>query len=279
MKIAVTGGAGHIGRAVVAELVTHGFQVVVGDRQHTPLAAPLQLIDFEDLGQTISLLDGCDAVVHTAAVPRPGGLPDHVLFRSNMTTLFNVLEACRLLGIRRFIWTSSMSVLGMPFNYRPITPDYLPFDEQHRHDAQDPYALSKSLGEQLVAAYAARCDLIAFSLRVVWAHTPATFARDLRPFWDAPAGGAANLWSYVDTRDCGQAVRLALQCRVPAGHYPCFISAADTCMPIATRRLLAEHLPHAPSPAATLAEYGSLFDISRARSLLGYEPQYHWRDY
>ena len=151
-------------------------------------------------------------------------------------------------------------------------------NERHPHDPQDPYALSKALGEQLVASYAARCDMAAISLRIVWAHTPATFQRDLLPFWRDPAAGAANLWSYVDTRDCGQAARLALEC--PAtGHQACFISAADSCMPIPTRQLVADYLPGAPAPAAALPIYGALFDTRGARELLGFEPQHSWEEY
>ena len=279
MKVAVTGGHGHIGRAIVKELLSQGTQVVVGDRQvAADSPAPARLVDLEDLGQVVSLLEGCDAVIHAAAIPRPGGCPDQVLFRTNMMTLFNVLESCRLLDIKRFVWTSSMSVLGYPFNYRPIIPTYLPFDEQHPQDPQDPYALSKTFGEQLVASYAARCGLSAISLRIVWAHTPATFQRDLMPFWRDPAGGAGHLWSYVDTRDCGHAARLALECRAE-GHHACQISAADTCMPIPTRQLIAEYLPGAPTPSGSLPIYGALFDLSRARELLGFEPQYGWEDY
>lgn len=279
MRVAVTGGGGHIGRAIVGELLARGADVVVGDRQPADgLGAPARVLDVEDLGQTVSLLDGCDAVVHAAAIPRPGGVPDNVLFRTNMLALFNALEACRLLKIPRFVWTSSMSVFGYPFNYRPIVPRYLPFDDDHPHGAQDPYALSKSLGEQLVAAYAARCGLTAISLRIVWAHTPATFERDLTPFWADPAAGASNLWSYVDTRDCGRAAHLALSCAAE-GHRACLISAADTCMPIPTRRLVAEHLPGAPAPAEGPPEYGCLFDTRAARELLGFEPEYSWRSY
>jgi nucleoside-diphosphate-sugar epimerase len=279
MKVAVTGGNGHIGRAIVDELAEQGHQVVIGDRHlATDLPAPARLVDLEDLGQVVSLLDGCDAVVHAAAIPRPGGCPDQVLFRINMMTLFNALEACRLLGIKRFVWTSSMSVLGYPFNYRPIIPQYLPFDEQHPQDPQDPYALSKALGEQLVASYATRCGLTAISLRIVWAHTPATFQRDLVPFWADPAAGASNLWSYVDTRDCGRAARLALECPA-AGHHACQISAADTCMRTPTRQLVAEYLPGAPQPSTSLPAYGALFGLSGARELIGFEPHYGWEDY
>ncbi len=117
MNVVVTGGNGHIGRAIVDQLLSHGAKVVIGDRQlAADSPAPARLVDMEDLGQVVSLLEGCDAVIHAAAIPRPGGCPDHVLFRTNMMTLFNVLEACRLLGIKRFVWTSSMSVLGYPFN-------------------------------------------------------------------------------------------------------------------------------------------------------------------
>ena len=279
MKVAVTGGSGHIGRAIVAELLNQGVDVVVGDRQPVAgLATPVKFIDMEDLGQVVSLFDGCDAVVHAAAIPRPGGCADSLLFRINMQTLFNALEACRLLQIRRFVWTSSMSVFGYPFNYRPIVAHYLPLDDEHPHGAQDPYALSKSLGEQLVTSYTARYALTAISLRIVWAHTPASFERDLTPFWSNPAAGASNLWSYVDTRDCGYAAYLALNCAAE-GHHGCLISAADSCMPIPSRHLISDFMPGAPTPRASMPTYGALFDTRAARELLGFEPRYNWESY
>ncbi|HJZ46909.1 MAG TPA: NAD(P)-dependent oxidoreductase [Roseiflexaceae bacterium] len=278
MRVIVTGGTGHIGRPIVDDLLGNGHQVINADRQHGAGLAPLRLVDLEDLGQVMSVLAGCDAVVHAAAIPRPGTIPDHVLFRTNMMTLFNVLEACRILRIPRLVWTSSMSVLGYPFNYRPITPRYLPFDERHPQEPQDPYAISKAFGEQLCDAYAARSGMTITSLRIVWAHTPDTFKRDLLPFWDDPAAGASNLWSYVDTRDCGQAARLALS-RAGGDHQACFISAPDTCMPIPTRELVARYLPNAPAVADSLPTYGALFDTARARELLGYEAQYTWESF
>jgi nucleoside-diphosphate-sugar epimerase len=279
MRIVVTGGSGHIGRAIVDELVEHGHQVINADRQPgANPAAPLRQVDMEDLGLVISALDGCDGVVHAAAIPRPGVIPDHVLFRINMMALFNVLEACRMLAIPRLVWTSSMSVLGYPFNYRPIVPRYLPFDERHPQDPQDPYALTKALGEQLCASYAARCALTITSLRIVWAHTPETFKRDLLPFWDDPAGGARHLWNYVDTRDCGQAARLALG-GDGGGHRACFVSAPDTFMRIPTRDLVARYWPGAPTVADSLPPYGALFDTTLARQLLGFQAQYTWESY
>ena len=279
MRVVVTGGSGHIGRAIVEELLHHGHEVRVGDR--LPLIsskASFQETEMEDFGQVISLLADCDALIHAAAIPRPGAVASHVLFRTNMIALFHALEACRLLKIRRFVWTSSMSVLGYPFHERQIRPHYLPFDEAHPHNPQEAYALSKALGEQLVASYSERCGLLATSLRIVWAHTPETFQRDLLPFWKNPAAGASNLWSYIDTRDCGLAARLALECQVP-GHHALFLSAADTCMPIPTRQLVTRYMPDAPEPSPALAEYGALFDTSAAHTLLGFEAQHSWEEY
>ncbi len=98
------------------------------------------------------------------------------------------------------------------------------------------------------------------------------------PFWRDPAGGVSHLWSYVDTRDCGQAARLAIDCQA-IGHHACQISAADTSMPIPTRQLIAEYIPGAPAPSDSLPTYGGLFDLSRARELLGFAPRYGWEDY
>ncbi len=120
MHIAVTGGSGHIGRAIVDELLSHGHSVIIGDRMPSPNPiARFQQIDMEDFGQVISLCNGCDAIVHAAAIPRPTGVTSQALFRTNMMALFHALEACRILKIRHFVWTSSMSVLGYPFHESP----------------------------------------------------------------------------------------------------------------------------------------------------------------
>ena len=48
-------------------------------------------IDFTDFGQTLSAVNGCDAIVHLAAIPNPMTLPPHEV-RINMTSAYNVLE-------------------------------------------------------------------------------------------------------------------------------------------------------------------------------------------
>ena len=70
-----------------------------------------------------------DAVVHLAAIPAPGLVPNAEVFRVNTLSTYNVFEAARRLGIKNVIWASSETVLGLPFD---TPPPYIPVDERTR---------------------------------------------------------------------------------------------------------------------------------------------------
>ena len=88
-RVVVTGGAGKLGRACVAELVGAGWDVVVFDRARPPLGSETEgavylPIDLTNYGQVLDAMLGLeenysrpDAVVHLAAIPAPGKAPDH----------------------------------------------------------------------------------------------------------------------------------------------------------------------------------------------------------
>ena len=124
-----------------------------------------QMADLTDAGSAYSVVAGADAVVHTAAIPQPTGNPPHVVFQTNLMSTFNLVEAAVRFGLKRFVNVSSESIVGNFFPERPFLPDYLPMDEQHPLQPQDPYALSKSFGEQLMDAAVRRSDLRAISIR------------------------------------------------------------------------------------------------------------------
>jgi len=93
MKVAVTGDAGRVGGKVIAELLGAGFAVISLDRAK-PAAdqgCPFVSVDFTDFGETVGALTGVDnrhadvdAVIHLAAVPGPGHVPDPTLFANNI---------------------------------------------------------------------------------------------------------------------------------------------------------------------------------------------------
>src|SRR3981189_2290977 len=107
-RIAVTGGSGKLGSACVQDLIEHGYEVINADIvQPKESQCPFYKIDFENMAQTIELLSGMDfehnrgvdAIVHLAAIPGPGIVPNEMAFRVNTMSTYNVLEAARRLGI------------------------------------------------------------------------------------------------------------------------------------------------------------------------------------
>jgi len=280
MKVAVTGGSGLAGYAVVAHLLDAGCDVISIDRAPSPSPLPeYRLVDCADLGQVVGACQGAEAIVHLAAIPRPiHHSPDQV-FRTNVMATFNVFEAAAVLEIPRVVYISSMSVLGLPFSYTPIELDYLPIDEAHPKAPQDAYALSKTLGEDIALAFVRRMAgaLSVVSLRFPWIHTPETFRSVLRPLWDDPAGGASNLWGYIDTRDVAGACRLALEAE-SSGHEAFYISAANSFMKTDSASLAQQYYPQARI-RSRLSGNQSLFDTATAQARLGYEPQFSWEDY
>src|SRR5450631_2753937 len=135
-RVVVTGGSGKLGRACVADLVDHGWDVVNVDRvAPAQQVCPFIRIDLTDFGQTIEALSAIDdryrhvdAVVHLAALPAPGLTANAATFSNNLTSTYNVFAAARHAGISNIVWASSETVLGLPFT---TPPPYIPVDEEY----------------------------------------------------------------------------------------------------------------------------------------------------
>ena len=86
-KIVVTGAAGKAGRAAVAELLEHGYEVTATDVAAAPdgLDSPYLRADLTDHGQVVDVLHGADAVVHLANIPAPGLRPPARTLTENST--------------------------------------------------------------------------------------------------------------------------------------------------------------------------------------------------
>jgi nucleoside-diphosphate-sugar epimerase len=273
VKVAVTGASGKAGRAVVAELSAHGYDVlgvdVLADREdEAELAA-----DLTDFGQTVESLAGAAAVVHLAAIPAPGIHTEATTFGTNIVSTFNVFEAARVLGLERAVWASSETILGLPFEREQ--PAYAPIDEEHPPYPESSYALSKLLGEELGRQFHRRRGTPHVALRFSnimdsddYQHFPSV--------WDDPSLRSWNLWGYVDARDVAASCRLALETDIGAEHF--IVAAADTVMNRPSRELMAEVYPSVPY-RPTEGEFDTLLSIEKARRLLGYEPRHSWRDH
>ncbi len=280
-RVAVTGGSGKLGRAVVADLLEHGYDVVnldsAGPREQP---SPFIRVDLTDYGQVVDAIttnDGLsgrvDAIVHLAAIPAPGLIANAATFANNVPAGYNVFAAARAAGITNVVWASSETVLGLPFD---TPPPYIPVDEEYPARPESTYSLGKHLEEQMAAQFCRwNPELKMFGLRFSNVMEPADYAAF--PAFDSdPRSRIWNLWGYIDARDGAQAVRRALEFE-GVGLEVFVIANADTVMSRSSASLAAEFFPDVPV-TRELGEHETLLSIDKARRVLGYEPEHSWRD-
>ena len=281
-RVVVTGGSGKAGRACIADLLDHGYHVVNIDRAPPAQSrCPFVLVDLTDFGQTIAALSaidervsGVDAVVHLAAIPAPGLYPNAVTFHNNILSTYHIFEAARQRGITNVVWASSETVLGLPFDE---PPPYAPLDEVYPGRPESAYALSKLLGEEMAKQFCRwNPALKLIGLRFSNIMEPADYAH-FAAFQDDATRRKWNLWGYIDARDAAQAIRKALEAPL-TGAEVFIIANADTVMQRPNAELMAAVFPAVPLDAG-IGPNQTLLSIEKARRVLGYQPQYTWRDH
>jgi nucleoside-diphosphate-sugar epimerase len=282
-KIAVTGGSGKAGRVIVRDLHERGHEVLNIDLRPSPESwspdapIPFLLADVTDFGQALealsggSTLPGIELVVHLAAIPSPAHATADQVFRTNITATHAVFSAAARLGLPRVVWASSETTLGLPFD-RP--PDYAPVDEAHVYP-ETSYALSKVLGEEMARQFNRWHGTTIVGLRFSNIMVREDYQR-FPSFWDDPHARKWNLWGYVDESHVAESVRLALEADID-GTDSFIIAAADTVMKRPSRELMAAVFPGVPV-ADQVSGTDTLLDIARARSVLGYEAAFSWRE-
>ena len=171
----VTGGAGFIGSHLVDALLAEDISVRVVDNYSTGrpenlahVSGKVEIIeaDISKSGSWQKSIQGADWVFHLGAladiVPSIQRPEDY--FLANVNGTFNVLEAARNAGVKRFIYAASSSCYGIPESY--------PTAETAEISPQYPYALTKRLGEELVMHWAQLYNLPAIALRLFNVYGP-----------------------------------------------------------------------------------------------------------
>ena len=280
MRIAVTGGSGKLGRHVVRRLAEDGHQVLNLDRAGTR-SPGLVVVDLRNYGQVLDVLlglddrhEGFDAVVHLGAIPAPGIIPDAATFENNMLSTYNVFQAARRAGIKKVVYASSETVLGLPFD---VDPPYIPVDEEYPARPESTYSLVKHLEEQM-AVELTRWDPELSIVGLRFSNVMDVEDYEKFPSFDADATLRKwNLWGYIDGRDGAQAVARALENGTP-GFEAFIIANADTVMSRSSASLAAEVFPGV-KVVKELGEHETMLSIDKARRLLGFEPEHTWRDH
>lgn len=276
MKIAITGGNGRLGSEATAYAREHGHQVTVIDREGEPGPESVitDLTDFDSVYEAIGGQD-FDAVVHLAGMPGRSRVAGDVLFRNNMLTSYNVLAAARRTAVRKVVFASSETILGLPFDTSPAELPIVetsPIAFRVGHDYGMVKYLEDCIGQQMAA------DDPGLSISAIMLTTivlPEMYP-DFAQYAQDERGRGYNLWSYTDVRDAAQGVILAAEFAAP-GYERFILAADDTAMAAPTDALISRHHP----TSRLRKEFGtheSLFSNEKAKRMLGFAPRFGWRD-
>ncbi|MBC7810180.1 MAG: NAD(P)-dependent oxidoreductase [Burkholderiales bacterium] len=172
MRVLVTGGTGDIGSVTVERLLQEGWEVRVvdiskGNKVEGAEYAKIDMLNYDDL---LKKMKGCDAVIHLAALRGPQLAPGHTLFQTNAVGTFNVFEAAAALGIKRVVQASSINAFGCAYNIVEMRLQYFPIDEAHPTFVNDPYSLSKQVGEDIGMYCWERDGISGTAMRFPWVY-------------------------------------------------------------------------------------------------------------
>jgi nucleoside-diphosphate-sugar epimerase len=277
MRILITGSSGKLGRATTERLLADGHDVLGVDLAGTP-GAGFTRVDLQDYGQVLDTMlgvtarhTGLDAVVHLAAVPVNGVVPDATTFHNNVTATFNVAFAAHRAGIHRLVVASSITAMGFPFE---AAPPALPVDETYTA-GYNTYGLGKVVEEAMFGQLVGwDPELSITALRytnVVGDGEWGTFARASDPTYRRDLLG-----TYVDARDGADAAAAALTHGTP-GFEVYAIAAPDSGVDIPSPELAAQWFPGVPV-AADLGPTDALVSSAKAARDLGWTATRLWRD-
>ncbi|MFF4755755.1 NAD-dependent epimerase/dehydratase family protein [Streptomyces sp. NPDC002514] len=274
MRVLVTGAAGHIGGFATRELAAAGHELTLTDRVpfDAPATAQVLVGDLQDAELVRKAVAGADAVVHLGAIPHPNAGDPSTLFATNCLTAHRVLDEAGRAGAHRIVAASSLAAVGLAWSPVPVSPQYVPLDEDHPLLVRDPYGLSKVVLEETARSTRLRWGTDIVCLRFPFTGTGQRLAQQLAEVAADPGAHRHDLWGWLDTRDAAAVIRRAVEADITGCHV-LNVAAPDTSSPLPTSELLQRHHPGVPA-FAPLPGRASLIDTKTCADLLGFTPRH-----
>jgi nucleoside-diphosphate-sugar epimerase len=268
---------------VCKALDSRGFELHATDLRHrSGLPGRVELADARDELSVYRLMEGMDAVVHLANYPHADAGPSPArLLAENVTMNANVFTAAADLGVSRIVFASSIQVMlapSWPRNRKPpFGLPYLPLDGNcPPRTGNNPYALSKHFGEEMLRATAAAkpelcCTALRFPLLVGEWHRR-------RFFGEGPVAKISRQWldlaeatAHLTLEDAAACVGDVLERQQP-GFHQYFPAQAMELAGYDLERMVREFYPDVPL-RRPLGELESLIDLSAVREAIGWLPK------
>jgi dihydroflavonol-4-reductase len=152
MKVAITGGNGHIGNAVIEELIrrNHTVKALVHSKSNFLEKRNIETVkgSLHDEKALLELMNGCDYLIHCAAVISINGDQNQLVQQVNVAGLENVLKAAKQSHIKRMVHLSSVHA----YNHQPVN-EALNETREFVSDSAYSYDKSKRDGQLIVRRY------------------------------------------------------------------------------------------------------------------------------
>jgi len=173
MSVMVTGGCGHVGSFLLKELVELGekplcYDVRIPPQGRSELGGEVQFVkgDVQDITHLLRTIKEheIDRIVHLVSLLTADSQNDPMrAYGVNVGSVLNVLEAARIMELKRVVYPSSLAVYGR-------TPKGYPVPEDHPKAPVSVYGATKVFNEHLGMTYCERfgVDFVAVRLPVIW---------------------------------------------------------------------------------------------------------------
>ena len=302
VKVLVTGGMGVMGAEASRKFVQEGHRPVIYARHRDDglirdivNSVEVELGDILDLPRLLHVIKRHQVthIVHAAAFVGAVSAANPALsIQVNVMGMVNVLEAARLMEVRRVVYTSAKGVYGgvAPEHGHPT---YKPLTEDHPKNPIRIYDAAKLMGENTALYYHKAMGLDCVVLRFGTTYGPGKTARHgamgvtsaivEAPFHGLPyrlARGGEQRDDFTYNKDSALGIYLACIADNPKSRIYNIGSGAGATLADAARAVK-RHLPNADieiGPGLDFLNVGygaySIYDIARAEQELGYRPRY-----
>ena len=282
-KVVVTGGAGFIGSHVVDGLIGKGFDVHVidnlsgGKKENINDKSTFHEVDIRDLDAIMPIVSGSKYVFHLAALPRVQYSIENPLETNevNVKGTLNILVSSKEGGVERVIYSGSSSAYG--------DQEIMPLREDMLANPLSPYGLQKYIGELSCKTWSDVYNLETVSLRYFNAYGPrqdpdGAYALVIGKFLKQKdmdekitiTGDGEQTRDFTYVGDVARANILASESEYVGNGEVINIGAGNNASINTVAKLIGGPIVYVE---ARLEPKHTLADISKAKKLLGWEPE------
>lgn len=275
MKIAITGAKGIVGSAVTRHCADRGYETVqidISEFEENPVPNSTTKVadtagDYDGFKKA---LEGCDALIHLAAIPNPVNKSDAVVHSNNTNSAFNGFHAAGELGIKRICYASSVNAIGLAYATQPLRFEYFPIDEEMTPAPTDAYALAKSETELQAKSFVKWYPGTKIAcMRFHEVATREAVRKHHEADWEG--GGIKQLWGWVRPEATARACLLALEKWDNYEGMEVFnVHAPTTAQDMSSEELAKKYYPKVPIKGDLSGNKG-FWTTEKAQRILGWE--------